>query len=369
MSDDLVEELFGDDDDVKESSVVEDPRPSHAGPIRKKKEKKDKGPLAPKAKKSQGPLGKRWCFTVYEGSWPDLTKPIEFQPDIMGYLVYQLEKCPNTQNLHFQGYVEFKKQLYGTGIKKLGPPWHTCKTIFCDGSGPQNKVYCLKEESRVEGGLRMEHGTMSKTGVTRAYTVMVNALLDGTFSTETHAHEYIKHKRNVDEFIRERRSVKPTDLAIPDIVLKPWQTDIVSIISQPPHDRAVYWYYDTIGGAGKSTFTKYLLKHHGALCISTTAKDRVIRAYDHQPVVILDLTREEGQQGAINYSVLEMLKNGFGFNTMYEPGQKCWQVPHVFVFSNFPPDQTKLSADRWRINDITCTDMHPTFAQNQFVSE
>lgn len=66
--------------------------------------------------------------------------------------------------------------------------------------------------------------------------------------------------------------------------------------------------------------------------IDTTAKERVIRAYNQEPIVIFDINRQEGKEDQINYGIMETLKNGMGFNTMYEPGMKLWPSPHVLVF-------------------------------------
>lgn len=288
---------------------------------------------------------KRWTFTLNNP-----TAPLPIPTDV-GFLSYQKE-VGEQGTPHFQGYVEFKKQLRMSDIKKFSGGWERAHLEVSKGDAESNLVYTTKDETRCASGEQVYFGTPAKSGVKRGYTIMCDSLREGTFNRDDHLEEYLKHKRSVDEFIREKRSVKASDLAVPDLVLRSWQKEIVAIVQGPVDPRKVYWYYDTVGGAGKSTFTKYLMKNHGALSISTTAKDRVIRAYDHQPVVILDLTREEGQQGHINYSVLETLKNGYGFNTMYEPGQKCWHPPHVIVFSNFGPDETKLSVDRWVIVNI-----------------
>lgn len=55
----------------------------------------------------------------------------------------------------------------------------------------------------------------------------------------------------------------------------------------------------------------------------------------------------------VSYAALEVVKDGIFYNTKYESGMVMYNVPHVVVLANFPPDQTKLSADRWVIKDIT----------------
>lgn len=271
-------------------------------------------------------------------------------PDSVGYLIYQEEKVSTR---HYQGYVEFKKPTRVTAVKKLGEGWKEMHLEPRRGTQEEAIAYCRKLESRTDPHVAFEHGTPSSDGVSRTYAHMIDALKAGTFVVEEHLAQYLRHKRSVDEYLRESKRLKAVDMELPSIVLTEWQAKLLSILSEAPDDRKIYWYYDRVGGSGKSTFTKYLIKNCSAVCISTTAKERVIRAYQGEPVVVMDITRQEGTQATTNYSILETLKNGFGFNTMYEPGQKLWKVPHVIVFSNFMPDQSQLSADRWMVFDIT----------------
>lgn len=47
--------------------------------------------------------------------------------------------------------------------------------------------------------------------------------------------------------------------------------------------------------------------------------------------------------------IIEQIKNGIYFSGKYESQMKYDKPPHVVVFSNTMPDQSKLSADRWNI--------------------
>jgi len=75
----------------------------------------------------------------------EVLKPLE---DKIKYAVWQLEKGENGTP-HYQGYVQWK----GRGRRRQG-----MKTLFprawidvANGSAVQNKVYCTKEECRIEG--------------------------------------------------------------------------------------------------------------------------------------------------------------------------------------------------------------------------
>ncbi len=57
----------------------------------------------------------------------------------------------------------------------------------------------------------------------------------------------------------------------------------------------------------------------------------------------------------INYEIIESVKNGIIYNTKYECEMRVYAIPHVIVFSNEMPDETKLSRDRWNIQEIEQT--------------
>lgn len=97
-------------------------------------------------------MSKRFAFTSYlEDNWP------LWKPDQMVYLVYQGEKCPETKRFHWQGYVEFKGSKRFKGVQEaLGLPG--CHLEKSRGTGEENRRYCTKPESRIEGPY--EYGTM-----------------------------------------------------------------------------------------------------------------------------------------------------------------------------------------------------------------
>ena len=77
--------------------------------------------------------------------------------------------------------------------------------------------------------------------------------------------------------------------------------------------------------------------------------------YQGEPVVFFDVVRTT--QERFNYEVLEKIKNVFlflffvlfCFPPKYESCRKLYRQPHVVVFSNWVPDQTTLSHDRWDV--------------------
>jgi len=78
-----------------------------------------------------------------------------FDQASMRYLVYQRERSPTTGKLHWQGYVEFKRNLRTqTGQNQLGDP--DCHIERRTKTSLQASEYCKKEETRVS--MYVEHG-------------------------------------------------------------------------------------------------------------------------------------------------------------------------------------------------------------------
>lgn len=105
---------------------------------------------------------RNWCFTQHV----DLDTEIllgapEIDPRSCSFLVAQLERCPTTAQVHWQGYCHFSKNMRLAALKKLAPTahWEPCK-----GNSEQNIKYCTKEESRVPGTEPVTYGEPPKPG-------------------------------------------------------------------------------------------------------------------------------------------------------------------------------------------------------------
>lgn len=137
-----------------------------------------------------------------------------------------------------------------------------------------------------------------------------------------------------------------------------WQEELVEILKGKPDKRKVYWYYDSIGNTGKSSFIKwYCMKHEDATLIGRTLKDTVFVIGDRMDnsidtkVIFYDIPRNAGNR--MNYELIEQLKIGHVFSGKYESRTLMFNCPHIVIFSNYPPDKDGLSLDRWVIKDIS----------------
>ena len=85
----------------------------------------------------------RWQFTAYEDQW-SLFKTM---PPGVAEWGWNAEVCPKTNRKHYQGYLRLSQQQRFAWLRKLLPGVHieVCK------NWDALKLYCQKEETRIEG--------------------------------------------------------------------------------------------------------------------------------------------------------------------------------------------------------------------------
>lgn len=255
------------------------------------------------AKKRISP-SKRWCFTLNNYVEGDLDQMVtDFETNGFEYVIGK--EVGESGTPHLQGYVESSDKF--RPMEKFSkwrgkPHWEKCK-----GDRDSNVQYCTK---------------------------------DGSFHTN------IKMPRKL--------TFPPMD--------KPWEIDILNIIKQEPDDRTIYWYWSDAGNMGKTTFCKYLACHHDACCLCgkgadvrngalTWKKDK--GSYPELCVFPIPCSFNSDY---LSYEAIENVKDAFFYSGKYEGGTVCDPCPHLFVFSNFPPETDKMKADRWVIR---CIDDYP----------
>lgn len=145
-----------------------------------------------------------------------------------------------------------------------------------------------------------------------------------------------------------------------DVEWYEWQSEIIDIVNTVPNDRTINWYYEDEGNTGKSFLAKYLVLKYDAI-IADGKKDNVFNQIktwldmhkDHEDprLIIIDLPRHNLEY--LNYGMLEQIKNGMIYSGKYEGGTCLFESPHIFVFANREPIESKLSLDRWNIVNIS----------------
>lgn len=140
--------------------------------------------------------------------------------------------------------------------------------------------------------------------------------------------------------------------------LRDWQLKLLEKIEEEPNKREVIWYYDPVGGNGKTTLAKHLMltRKDTILCTGSTKDSKFIVAEwmkhtqcNRSPRVIMyDVARCQDSE-KVSYQTIEDLKNGLFLSTKYECKTVVYNTPHMIVFSNQLPNLDKLSMDRWNI--------------------
>lgn len=303
---------------------------------------------------------RNWCFTLnnpeefdVEAFPPDSPGPLE--PLLQGipklrYCIYQLE-AGEEGTLHYQGYAEFDAPVrfstfHAAGELRFGhyEPRR--------GSREQARVYCQKDDSQCAGPWEFGQWTGGQGSRTDLETAARDLLQHRDLRTTAlnHPTVFIKFHGGMSKLLEATAPLPPQ----PEPTWRPWQVAALAILSEPPHPRSVHWYVDTEGGAGKSFLVRYLATNRASLPLSSGRHDRLLNAFQGQGIVTFDFARDvnsggTGDHDRTPYAVIESIKNGVVFSGFFGAPPRVFGIPHVFCFSNFEPDRSKLSADRWDV--------------------
>lgn len=290
---------------------------------------------------------KNWCFTLNNYSNDDinrLNRLIETDTRV-NYIIYGKE-IAESGTPHLQGFLQLKK-----GGRLL-----QAKTII--GSNPHiepsrnlnaSVQYCKKEGDWVEfGGLG--GGSGKRNDLEEFKNAVKNGVLSMKDLREAHADVCAKYPRFAMEYVRDHYP----SVTIPEHPLRDWQSNLVTLLEEPPDRRTVIFVVDIVGNSGKSWFADWYQQKIGDTCQILTPGRRADMSYMLQPnlkVLFLDAPRAKNGD-YIQYDFLEDLKNGRVFSPKYESIMKTYEPMHIVVFMNEEPDRTKLSADRFKVINV-----------------
>lgn len=128
-----------------------------------------------------------------------------------------------------------------------------------------------------------------------------------------------------------------------------WHNAIVELALD---DRQILWIWDD-GNTGKSVFARYLVEEYSALIVNGASKyclSTLFKMEEKPEIVIYALPREKEEY--VSYGALEQIRDGLFFSGFGTDGTGMCNFgfhPVVVVLCNFPPDYSKLSADRWKV--------------------
>lgn len=301
---------------------------------------------------------KNWCFTLNNPTDDESSHLRRFDDDNyrndigVTYLCYQRE-AGDSGTEHYQGYITFTTRKRLSQAKAALA--ERCHLEVAKGTPKQNRTYCTKEP-RIDGP--WEYGDIPQGSGNRTDLANLARLfkerkgyVPETELVELFPNETAKYPRFIDRLAR-LYSVPPDTPFFPRAG---WQSGLSFILNGEPHKRKVYWYWEPTGNTGKSYFANNYRTPDGRLGYVVTGgrHSDIYYAYQNQKVVIFDWPRDSSDH--FPYTVLEAFKNGYFLNTKYESVARRFHVPHIVIFCNFAPDQTKLSLDRWIIKQLDNT--------------
>ena len=265
--------------------------------------------------------GRKWCLTVHGQHQSDYDRLVTFfDTDAVSCALIAREFGKNKIHPHWQAYFELLKSLNNvkTNLKELlgHENFHVEKA---QGTKQANVRYVYAVEKYWEVG-------------------------------------FVEYTKNV-EVPYDYQDTKPNFWR--NIVLRPFQEDILNIAKSQPCDRTLHWIYEERGNTGKTILAEYLHIFHGAIITGGSAEDmkhavaRWQEITGKNPIIIIvDLARSD-RFDISSAKGIESIKNGLFFSGKYESAMvHAVNKPHVFIFANVKPDEALFSLDRWQIHLI-----------------
>lgn len=243
-----------------------------------------------------------WFFTYNNPtiSWSQLSQLLKVGDVIK--MVGQLERGDSGTE-HFQGVVQFKNQITFKTLRSIDQAihWEKCKNLRAA------LEYCTKAESRIEGPWAMGWDIPEQ----------IRTIERGNF--------------------------------------RPWQRTIENRLQYCQSDRSIYWIWEDEGGVGKTAYAKSIAMRGGLVLGGRGADIKYgvadfIRKHGKLGRAVFHFTRSV--ENYVSYQAIEEVKDGIFYNSKYESGMVVFNPPQLLCLANFPPEESKLSRDRWVIGKI-----------------
>lgn len=286
---------------------------------------------------------RNWCFTLNNYTEEEV-KCIKEQ-DVQ-YLIFGKEKGENGTE-HLQGYFQFKKRIGIRGLKKILERAHWEKAR---GTPEQNIAYCSKDKQIFTKGEVSKSGKVKVDMVKAA--IQTSEGIEITKLLEEHGSGYIMHKRKIDEIAKgllEERNKKQRLAEYETATLNEWQEKAVKALKEQ-NNRQILFIVDYEGGKGKTWLSLYIIHKFNGIRFENGKSNDIKFLYNGENFVVFDFCKHNME--FINYEIIESIKNGV-FNSMkYMPMKKYFPQPKVIVMMNQPPDERRMSTDRFVIHYI-----------------
>jgi len=297
---------------------------------------------------------RNFCFTRFFDSEEDAIASAEhldgyFDNDIFQYIVVNVEACPETDRIHWQGYCELTTVCKWGRIKNTATILVGAHVENRKGTQQEAIDYCVKERTRVAGPYfygepKGKRGAGKVTAQTIVDYIKANPLSTMDDIEEEFTAYCMMHYDKVQSCLLRHKRVKFEDKSF---VARAWQEWVLQRLRAPADDRTIFWVTDAAGAMGKSRLAKHLVAEHKAVQLGGRHADMaLIYRNSLAPVVIFDVSRSERDFSQDVYSMAENLKNGTVISSKYQSESLQFNPPHVIVFSNRSWDRSMWTVNR-----------------------
>jgi len=299
------------------------------------------------------PNGARnWCFTLNNANADELSSLHALYASaspLIGYLVVGNE-VGESGTPHVQGFVQCNQRISLARCRRLIS--NRAHFEVSRGTPKEASDYCKKDGDFTEfGQIGSVQGKRSDWDALRDFVI--------DFGSVPSDRELASNFPGLFSRSNRLREICAAFLPPPKLVEgEPndgYQSDILSMVEEPCDDtRKIFFYVDDEGNKGKSWICAYLITKFPdrVQVLSSGKRDDLAHCIDEtKDIFLFDVPRDAMQY--LQYSILEKLKDRMIFSPKYSSTVKILvKLPHVIVFSNESPDETKMSADRYEINYI-----------------
>lgn len=290
---------------------------------------------------------KKWVFTLNNYTNDHVHKLISLYPDEVKYIVFGRE-VGASGTPHLQGFMWLvhEKSLVQL-LAVVG-----CQGIHVEsakGSPAQAAAYCKKDGDVEEAGsIGNDAGKRNDWHDLKDWLKSLPQPPTDLDLLERCPHLMARHKASIYWMIQ--KLCPPPPRVQGD--LRSWQLNLELLLQAAPDDRTVLFVVDPLGNKGKTWFQKYYAqtKPNEVQLLLTGKRDDMTYAVDPDKTTYM-LNVPRGAMEFMQYSVLEMLKDGIVHSPKYESRTKFLKPAHVVVFCNENPDLNKMSADRYQFFD------------------
>lgn len=320
---------------------------------------------------------RRHCFTWFNYTDEDILRISSFTAKDCNYICWGYEICPTSGKKHLQGYVEWDKGISGANMLKKLLGRSKLSPCPINGNLPEkcrlaNIRYCQKADTADPDYpvkfIEIIHKANEQGKRNDIFNELVEYIEDGKKLPEIarkfpeQAVKYTSGIKKLVEAFGDEDALKENQAMFNKWNPRIWQKELIEELSIPStNDRNIIWYADEVGGRGKTKLADYCELFLDAEILENGPTKDVVHGWQMKPIVIFDFSRSQVEH--INYGVIESIKNNRAFSGKYDSRTKRGRgCNHVVVFANWPPDASKMSADRFIIRRLTDADCLPYVA-------